>query len=46
MYTQNPSRSLIGIKRLLNFCMKDIREYLEFENREIMRIVDSCMMQE
>jgi 2-(1,2-epoxy-1,2-dihydrophenyl)acetyl-CoA isomerase len=45
LYIKNPSRSLVGIKRLLNFCMKDIREYLDFENREIMRIVDSGMMQ-
>lgn len=45
-YIQNPARSLMGIKRLLNYCMKDIREYLEFENKEIMRIVDSCLMPE
>lgn len=32
-------RSLAGIKRLINYSLKDLKEYLSFENQEIVRIL-------
>jgi enoyl-CoA hydratase/carnithine racemase len=37
-FAAKPLRSIIGIKRLFNFCRKDLREYLEFETREILKL--------
>jgi enoyl-CoA hydratase/carnithine racemase len=34
-----PAQSLIGIKRLLNFSRKELSNYLEFENQELLRII-------
>ena len=44
LYIKNPADSLFGVKRLLNFCLQDFREFLEYENREIMRIVDNRLL--
>ena len=38
---QKPARSLTGVKRLLNYPMDDLRNYLEFENEELFKIVAS-----
>ena len=32
-------RSLVGIKRLINYSMKDLKDYLNFENQELMRFI-------
>jgi len=34
-----PTRSLAGIKRLINYSMRDLNDYLSFENQEIMKIL-------
>ena len=39
---QKPARSLTGVKRLLNHPMDDLRNYLEFENEELFKIVASA----
>ncbi len=38
----NRTSSLAGIKRLVSFSMRDLRAYLDYENQEIFRIVDSA----
>jgi len=40
-FAQKPAGSLFGIKRLLKYSHKDIREYLELENQVLLRIVQS-----
>jgi 2-(1,2-epoxy-1,2-dihydrophenyl)acetyl-CoA isomerase len=40
-FSRRSARTLSGIKRLMNYTMKDLADYLEFENQEIFRIVDS-----
>ncbi len=40
-FTQKPARSLTGVKRLLNYPIDDLRNYLEFENEELFKIVAS-----
>jgi enoyl-CoA hydratase/carnithine racemase len=37
----NFATSAAGIKRLVNFSLRDLRQYLELENQEILRIVSS-----
>lgn len=39
-FCRNSSHSMAGIKRLLNFSLKDLPEYLEYENQELLRIID------
>ena len=39
-FCERPSSTLSGTKRLLNFPIKDLKEYLEFENQEFLRIVE------
>jgi len=34
-----PTRSLAGIKRLINYSMKDLKDYLSFESQELMKII-------
>ena len=34
-----PATTLTGIKRILNYSMKDFKDYLEFENQELLKIV-------
>ena len=38
-YAGKPVRSLRCIKRLINFSLKDLHEYLEFETRELMNMI-------
>ncbi len=38
-FKRMPASSLTGIKRLLNYSLKDLKDYLEFENQESMRII-------
>ena len=40
-FAQKPAESLFGIKRLLKYSLKDLREYLEMENQILLRIVQS-----
>ena len=37
--TQRPIRSLVGIKRPMNYTMKDIQYYLDFESFELLRTI-------
>ena len=41
-FAQKPARSMTGVKRLLNYPMDDLRNYLEFENEELFKIVASA----
>ena len=34
-----PTRSLAGIKRLINYSMRDLEDYLSFENQEIIKMI-------
>ncbi|MBC2715925.1 MAG: enoyl-CoA hydratase/isomerase family protein [Desulfobacteraceae bacterium] len=34
-----PAKTLIGIKRLVNFSTKDLKSYFDFENQEMFRII-------
>ena len=38
-WAQGPTRSLMGIKRLLNYTQKELKDYLEFESSEILKNV-------
>lgn len=38
---KRPSRSLVGIKRLINYSMKDIKDYLDFESCELLKTIGS-----
>ena len=38
-FAGKPARSLKCIKRLINYSLKDLREYLEFETHELMRMI-------
>lgn len=36
-----PSTSLTGIKRLLNYSLKELKDYLEYENEELLKVICS-----
>ena len=38
-FTKRSMRSLVGIKRLINYSMKDIQDYLDFESFELLRTI-------
>jgi len=38
-FARKPARSLKCCKRLLNFSLKDLREYLEFETQELAKLI-------
>lgn len=38
-WTQRSTRSLLGIKRLLNYTMKDLTDYLSFESSELFKTI-------
>ena len=38
-WTRQSMRSLIGIKRLLNYTMKDLADYLSFESSELLKTI-------
>ena len=40
-FAQKPAGSLFGIKRLLKYSLKDLREYLELENQILLKILQS-----
>lgn len=40
-YAGKPATSLKGVKRLLNHSKKELRDYLEFENQELLGIIGS-----
>jgi len=39
-FSLKPLKTLSGIKRLLNYSVKDLKDYLDFENKELLRIVE------
>ena len=39
--TKRSMRSLVGVKRLINYNMKDIKDYLDFESIELLRTIGS-----
>ena len=38
-FAQKPARSLAGIKKLLSYSVKDLEDYLEFENQVLLRML-------
>ena len=40
-FAKKPAHSLTGIKRLLNYSLFGLKEYLEFENAELLRTIHS-----
>ena len=38
-FGQNRISSLTGIKKLVNYSYKELKEFLEFENQELMKII-------
>lgn len=38
-FTKRSMRSLVGIKRLINYSMKDIQDFLDFESFELLRTI-------
>ncbi|MCD4717746.1 MAG: enoyl-CoA hydratase/isomerase family protein [Desulfobacterales bacterium] len=40
-YAQRRPRTLSGLKKLLNYSMKDLKDYLELENEVLIRIIES-----
>ena len=40
-FAKKPAGSLFGIKQLLKYSLKDLREYLELENQVLLRVVQS-----
>ena len=39
-FSERPSSTLSGTKRLLNYPVNDLKEYLEFENQELFKIIE------
>jgi len=39
-FAQRPARTIEGLKRLLHFSRRDLKDYLEFENQELLKIVE------
>lgn len=40
-FCQKPGTTLAGLKKFLNYPLKDLKDYLEFENHELLRILNS-----
>ncbi|MCD6298669.1 MAG: enoyl-CoA hydratase/isomerase family protein [Deltaproteobacteria bacterium] len=40
-FAQTPASALWGVKRLVNYSMKDLKDYLELENEVLIRIIES-----
>ena len=40
-FAQKPARSLAGVKKLINYALKDFKDYLELENQEFLKSVSS-----
>ena len=38
-WAKRSTRSLVGIKRLINYNMKDLKDYLSFESQELLRTI-------
>jgi 2-(1,2-epoxy-1,2-dihydrophenyl)acetyl-CoA isomerase len=38
-FAQQPRRSLSGVKRLLNYSLSDLKDYLDFENEILLKII-------
>ncbi len=42
-FSQKPATSLAGVKKFLNYSLKDLKDYLEFENRELLRVLNNLI---
>ncbi|MBU0988246.1 MAG: enoyl-CoA hydratase/isomerase family protein [Proteobacteria bacterium] len=40
-FAQKPARSLAGLKKLINYSLKDLKDYLELEKQELVKIIGS-----
>ena len=40
-FAQKPATTLSGVKRLLNYSMKDLQGYLDLENQELIKMLES-----
>jgi len=40
-FCQKPATSLAGLKKFLNYPLKDLKDYLEFENQELLGILNN-----
>jgi enoyl-CoA hydratase/carnithine racemase len=40
-FTRRSLRSLVGVKRLINYNLKDIEDYLEFESYELLKTINT-----
>jgi enoyl-CoA hydratase/carnithine racemase len=38
-FASRKTGSLVGLKRLISYSMKDLKDYLKFENQELMRLI-------
>lgn len=38
-FTSRNTRSLVGLKRIISYSIKDLKDYLDFENQEIMKLI-------
>ena len=38
-FAQKPARSLAGVKKLINYTIKDLNEYMAFEQKEFVKII-------
>jgi len=45
-FARKPAQSLAGVKRLINYSMKDLQGYMELEHQELIRIVKTRNFQE
>ena len=43
-FAQKPERSLAGIKKLLSYSVKDLEDYLEFENQVLLRMLGQVVL--
>jgi len=39
-FTQKPARSLAGIKKLINHSMNDLKDYMDIEYKELIKVLD------
>ena len=39
-FAQRPARTIEGLKHLLHFSRQDLKDYLEFENHELLKIIE------
>ena len=45
-FAQKPPRSLAAVKKLINYSLKDLKDYMELEHQELIRIVEASNCQD